>query len=186
MNSQPIHVIIHGPLGDKYGAEHNLFIATPREAVRALSANYPSFRKDFLSYEGWAIISSGELYEGEDAADLPCVHDVHFCPRINGEAFLGAALIGFLIPAIAGTAVANIAGGLLVAGLLIGVSLLFTPKPKKLKKDDGDAKDESYSFAGPQNVTAQGVPVPLAYGLCWIGSVVISASLATTDIPAGV
>jgi predicted phage tail protein len=91
-----------------------------------------------------------------------------------------------LIPAIGVTA-ANIIGGLIVTGLLIGASMLLSPKPKKLTATTATsaggsaAKQSSYSFSGPENTTVQGAAVPCLYGRSWVGSVVISASIDTTD-----
>lgn len=172
-----IEVRLHGPLAEKYGAKHNLDVATPREAVWALVANHSDFHKDFLQTERWAFLVDGDWRHGDQALTFPCSKEVDICPVIEGRAFLGAMFIGFLIPSIAGTATASLLGGLLIAGLLLGVSLLFAPKaPKKPEADDHD-KDDNYAFNGPDNITAQGTPVPIAYGRVHVGSVVVSAGL---------
>lgn len=177
---EPVPVRLHGPLAAKYGAEHRFAVATPREAVRALSANFPGFRRDFLEIERWTFVVDGELRDGEAFVDAPLSREIDIVPVIDGEAFLGAALIGFLIPSIAGTLAANILGGLLVAGLLLGASLLFTPSaPKDTKKDP--AKDDNYAFSGPENIVSQGAAVPVLYGRAFCGSVVVSAGLELAE-----
>lgn len=179
-----IDVRLHGPLGEKYGGGRFRFAArTPRECVRALEANFPTFRADFLAQERWALLVDGEWRPGEIAPSLPCARRVDICPVIEGRAFLGAALVTFLIPTISASA-ANIIGGLLVTGLLLGVSLFLTPKAAKKTTADA-SKDESYLFSGPDQVVGQGAAVPLAYGRVFVGSVVISAALATQDIAIG-
>ena len=53
---------------------------------------------------------------------------------------------------------------------LIMQAIFKPPKPSEA------VQTNSYLFAGTQNVTAQGVPVPLGYGRLRVGSVVISAA----------
>ena len=43
---------------------------------------------------------------------------------------------------------------------------------------------KSYSFSGIQNVSRQGIPVPLIYGETIVGSIVISAGIDTVQIEA--
>lgn len=172
-------VRLHGPLADKYGAEHRFDVRSAREAVHALIANFRGFRRDFLSFDRWAIHSDGDWLDGDMAPVLPVSRTLDFVPKIDGAFALGAALVGFLIPAIAGTIAAQIIGGILITGLLIGVSLLFMPKkPKKTTNDQ--KRQDNYAFSGPENNTVQGGPVPVIYGRVWAGSQVVSGALETT------
>jgi predicted phage tail protein len=41
---------------------------------------------------------------------------------------------------------------------------------------------KSYSFSGIQNVSRQGVPVPIIYGETVVGSVTISAGINTEEV----
>lgn len=171
--SNLVAVHLYGPLADRFGAHHEFAIRTPAEAVHALDANYPGFLAAFLEFESYAIIADDDPRDDE-TANFPVSREVHLAPMIEGRAFAGAALIGMLIPGLAGTLTASILGGVLMAGLMIGISMLLTPKPKE--KED-TKKDESYSFTGPDNVTGQGATVPLVYGRVYAGSVVVSAGL---------
>ena len=47
-------------------------------------------------------------------------------------------------------------------------------------QDPGELAD-SYVFTGPENVAAQGAAVPVIYGRCFTGSVVVSAGISTGD-----
>lgn len=174
MNEPLATVHLHGPLADRFGARHQFAVRTPSEAVAALDANYPGFVSAFAKHQRYALYVDGEWRDGEAAATAPFAREVHFCPMIEGRAFIGAALVGALFPAIAGTAMATILGGLLFAGLLLGLSFLLTPK---VPKPEDTQKDENYAFTGPENVTGQGAAVPLIYGRVYAGSVVISAGL---------
>lgn len=166
-----VAVHLHGPLGDRFGDRHDFAVGTPIEAIRALDANYPGFMNAFREHEHYAIYADGDWY-GDEHLNFPVAREVHFCPVIEGRAFLGAALVTAIFPAITGTT-ATIIGGVLMTGLLLGVSLLFAPKKAKSKS----SKDENYSFSGADNVTEQGAPVPLIYGRVHAGTVVVSAGL---------
>jgi hypothetical protein len=67
-------------------------------------------------------------------------------------------------------------GASLVLG---GVAQLLTPTTK-LEADTNDPR-KSFSFSGIQNVARQGVPVPIVYGECLVGSIVISAGINTEE-----
>lgn len=177
-------VYLHGPLGRRFGERHAFAVKTPTEAIAALDANYPGFVAAFAEHEHYCIYADGDWREGAEAALLPFAREVHLCPVIEGRAFLGAALVGAIFPAIAETATASLIGGVLFAGLLIGVSFLLAPK---VKTPDDTVKDENYAFTGPENVTGQGATVPLIYGRVHAGSVVVSAGLDLgTDLAATV
>ena len=114
----------------------------------------------------------------------------------------GAALIGasFLFPGAglfgttsffgASAATAGVAGTLTTVGtalsaigaglVLNGVSQMLTPTPET----PGSALDPAsnpLSFSGIQNVSRQGVAVPVVYGETLVGSVVISSGINTKD-----
>jgi predicted phage tail protein len=75
------------------------------------------------------------------------------------------------------------AGGLAQAGLalaLSGVAALLSPQPKAPNYGATERR-ESYLLAGPTNATAEGVPVPIIYGRCRVGSVVASAGIDVED-----
>ena len=108
-------------------------------------------------------------------------------PAAGGFLGLGAGLAGGgagIIGGVAATAVGAI-GASLVLG---GVAQLLTPTPKlgvtnARGVDEATDPRRSYSFSGIQNVSRQGVPVPIIYGEVFTGSVVISAGINTEEIP---
>lgn len=175
-----IKVHLYGALADRFGSQHEFAIRTPREAVRALDANFPGFMREFYKVERYAVIADDEGRDSDAAAHLTVTRELHLIPKIEGEAFAGAALITAIFPAITGIA-ATVLGGLLVTGVLFGLSMLLRPKKSDEEKKEA-AKDESYAFTGPENVTTQGAAVPLIYGRVYAGSVVISAGLSVADV----
>jgi len=82
-----------------------------------------------------------------------------------GAAMAETALLGMSYGTIA------LMGASLVFG---GVSQLLAPTPQA---SAASSTSGSYGFSGPQNVTAQGGPIPIGYGELMVGSVVISAGI---------
>jgi len=113
-------------------------------------------------------------------------------PVSGGFLGLGAGLSGtasgVAVSGLIGGAAATAIGSVGAALVLGGVAQLLTPTPQ-LGTVNARGIDEttdprrSYSFSGIQNVSRQGVPIPLIYGEVFTGSVVISAGINTEEIP---
>ncbi|MEJ6847557.1 tail assembly protein [Sinorhizobium fredii] len=181
MRDDLVTIRLHGVLAEKYGGEHAFAISTPREAINALDVNYPGFRHDFLKTSHYALFVDGDWREEQNCpnvANAPIGREIDFCPVIEGRAFAPiVAALGWV--GITGTT-ATVLAGVISVGLLLGASLLLSPKPKKDTARES-AKNENYIFTGPENVTEQGVAVPLVYGRCFVGSVVVSAGLEVAE-----
>lgn len=179
-----VTIRLHGPLAETYGDAHRFAIRNPREAIDALDANFPGFRRDFLKVERYGLLVDGDWREqgdtdGEWIALAPAAREIDFCPIIEGR-IVGAIVAAVTaVTGITGIA-ATIIGGVIAVGLLVGVSMLLSPKIDKKTAEDSK-KDESYAFSGPENVTEQGVAVPLIYGRVHTGSVVVSAGLEVAE-----
>jgi len=65
--------------------------------------------------------------------------------------------------------------------LFSGISQLLAPTVKPTTPQSVD-QEASFLFNGPVNVIEQGGPVPLAYGICMVGSVVISAGISVEEV----
>ena len=110
-------------------------------------------------------------------------------PAVGGFLGIGAGLGGAAGAGAAGS-LGLVGGGFASAIGMIGVSLviggvsqLLAPTPKiSFGEDSNNDPRKSYSFSGIQNVTRQGVPVPIVYGETIVGSVVISAGINTEDV----
>jgi len=108
-------------------------------------------------------------------------------PAAGGFLGLGAGLAGGGAGIIGGAAATAI--GAVGASLVLGgVAQLLTPTPQlgvtnARGVDEATDPRRSYSFSGIQNVSRQGVPVPIIYGEVFTGSVVISAGINTEEIP---
>ena len=84
---------------------------------------------------------------------------------------------GFVLGAAASTAM-----GLLGIGLVtLGISQAISPAPvsstNTFERGPEAAKMESFTFSGIVNTAKQGLPVPICYGRCFVGSAVLSSGL---------
>ena len=110
-------------------------------------------------------------------------------PAAGGFLGLGAGLSGAGAGIIGGAAATAI--GAVGASLVLGgVAQMLTPTPQLNSGNSGtrygqDSETDprrSYSFSGVQNVSRQGIPVPIVYGEVIVGSIVISAGTSTERI----
>ena len=186
-------------------------VANPAEAVRFLLANYPTVRQHMSDQYYKVLVSDRPLDIGDEPEQLHlpigATEDIKIVPVMTGAGGgTGRILAGIGLIA-AAILLAPVGGGFLGAGqgLLagtftlgasasaaigaIGVSLVFggvaqllTPVPKIATGIDSEQDPrKSYSFSGIQNVSRQGVPVPIVYGETIVGSVTISSAILTDD-----
>lgn len=186
-------------------------VANPAEAVRFLLANYPTVRQHMSDQYYKVLVSDRPLDIGDEPEQLHlpigATEDIKIVPVMAGAGGgTGRILAGIGLIA-AAILLAPVGGGFLGAGqgLLagtftlgasasaaigaIGVSLVFggvaqllTPVPKIATGIDSEQDPrKSYSFSGIQNVSRQGVPVPIVYGETIVGSVTISSAILTDD-----
>jgi len=99
----------------------------------------------------------------------------------GGTAFAGAASAGGLA-VFGGAATAWGSAALFGVGsflLLGGVAQMLSPTPtfSSFERGKEAARLESFTFSGITNTVQQGMPVPICYGRCYIGSAVISSGL---------
>jgi predicted phage tail protein len=173
-------------------------VRTPAEAVRFLVANFPGVEAHMSERHYKVSVGRHELAAGDQpeqlhypAGDLEPIRIVPVLAGAGavGRIIAGAALVAaaIFIPGLglglAGATVTQIGvlGGALILG---GIAQLITPVPQIGAGKDSD-KDprKSYSFSGIQNVSRQGIPVPIVYGETLIGSIVVSAGINTEKVP---
>lgn len=191
-------VYLEGAMGRNFGREWTLDINTPIEALQLIQANIPAFgqwiRDNAKRYAKCMIIckyADGRTEALDEKTML--MHkepkEIHFVPWVEGagKAFqyiVGAAMmiIGAICYWMPGASQACMSAGLslMVAGGGMLVSAIVTAIMGRVRKDEDDS-GTSYYFNGAQNTTAQGVPVPLIFGRCKVGSAVISSSINTSD-----
>jgi predicted phage tail protein len=181
---------LYGPLADFVGAtSFDVEVANIAESVRFLLANFPALEPHMVKQNYCLRVGEHEI--GEDGIHHPIGQDetIEIIPVISGAGAAariigGAVLVGlsFLIPgaALFGVGLAPIALGIGASLVLGGVSQLLMPTPQTNLASEKDPRSaESYSFSGIQNVSRQGMPVPIGYGECIVGSIVITAGLTS-------
>lgn len=190
-------VRLYGELGRQFGRVHRLAVRDAAEAVRALCAIRPGFEAAVLKIaEGYRVsVGRRRLDEAEQLHDPSGRREViRIVPVVAGGKskwvgiILGAALIAAsfflpvapLIAGVASSSLAAIAFGVGASLVLGGIAQMLTPTPKQPAANDVENKP-SYVFNGPQNTSAQGLPVPVGYGRMIVGSNVVSLGLTSED-----
>lgn len=199
-----ITVMLYGHLGKSFGRRHRYDVRSPAEAVRALCATLPGFRRYMIerSRPGYRVLV-GDAPRTLETLAMPADAAIKIVPvtsgagRGIGAVILGAALIGFgVMTGGAGLTLAAAwgSGGMAFAGYLatnIGLSLalggvaqMLAPQPKPQGPADRPENKPSYAFDGAINTAAQGNPVPVCYGRLIVGSQVISAGFVAQEYTA--
>ena len=178
-------------------------VDTPLEAVSFLRANFEGLAAHMAGHDYKILTGTLELQAGSnpEQLDYPIGTDeaISIVPVVGGAGGrgTGAIIAGVAIAALSFAATAGggaIFGaafaknlGLLAAGqafgaslVLSGVAQMLTPVPD-LSDSALDPASNPLSFSGIQNVSRQGVAVPVVYGETLVGSVVISSGINTQD-----
>jgi predicted phage tail protein len=186
-------------------------VKTPAEAIRFLLANFPSLRGVISEGDYKVTVGRSELEIGNHPEYLhypsASFETIRIVPVVAGAGGVGKILAGVALIA-AAIVLAPVGGGFLGAGAgaltgtftlgaaasvaigsigvslaLGGISQLLTPTPKISQGEDStNDPRKSYSFSGIQNISRQGVPVPVIYGEVFTGSIVISAGINTEEV----
>lgn len=189
-------VTLYGPLAKEFGRDWELAVSSPREAIRLIEANRPGFinwiRGNLNKYDRYKVIVDYENCKkehlDEDSFDLQRnMKRIRIVPIVMGAGAIGKIIAGVFLIAIGfflGGATDPIGMALIGAGIgtgLGGIVEAISPRPKKTDqsvRQDGT----SYFFDGPVNTTQQGLPVPLIYGRCLVGSHPVSAKVSIDQL----
>jgi len=196
--SQPIPVRLYGELGRKFGRSHSYHLdtKTPAEALAALFSQVKGARQYFMDAKARGIefaVFVGKRNLAKEHLGLPANEEIRIAPIPAGAKRAGVltTIVGAVLVVVGYLAtVTNFYGGsiwgpyvqqagwAMVAG---GVVQLLTPLPHGNSAKDSPDNQANYNFNGAINTSAQGNPVPLAYGRVKVGSAVISAGIDTKD-----
>lgn len=181
-------VHIYGRMGEVLGSYHEFACNRLNELFQAIECNTGKFKKYIINNKkrGIAIFVDGVALEPCDLRESFINiknKTVKIVPLLVGAGFFTwfatvlivkagisvgvAKAISFVVSAVLLTAVA--------VGIQLLIASLFAPD-----KPDG-ASSNSYSFGSAENVTRQGLPVPVGYGRFKVGSVVLSASVMNIE-----
>ena len=185
-------VILDGKFGEVVGQrEWMLECDSPAEALALIEANKSGIknwiRKNIDKYKICKVeceLSNGnvESLTNETYVVSRKCKTIRFLPIFTGsggkntsvlQSIVGVALV------VIGAICENpyiVATGI---GMIIGSICTMLMKPSK--NDDSDDSGTSYFFNGAANTTQQGVPVPLVFGRCRVGSAVISSAIEVRE-----
>ena len=174
---------LYGHLGKKFGKSFQLAVATPSEAVRALSINLKGF-KQYLKQHNFHIFLDKMDIGLEELGSLTTVDTIKIVPVTLGSGGIFKVVIGVALMAIGGFDPTSTWFSIGASMVLSGISeILFAPPRNKDTSKEKPENTPSYVFNGPINTTGSGNPVSLCYGKVRVGSQVISAGLTSREIP---
>ena len=168
-------------------------VKSPQQAMSFLMANFEGIQKH-MNGQIYKVKMGGRVIT-EEYLSMSGQGDIQIIPVATGSApvipiIIGAGAIG------AGAAIgtATLAASLLSGALItVGASMVAggitdlispqkpVPNVSSVSEIDPNIKG-SYSFTGIQNVNNSGVPIPIIYGRCFSGSIIISSGTDSTQI----
>ena len=190
-----VNVRFYGSL-KQFGSEFRLDCQTTAEIVQALTSQIPKLRQ-FIQ-QGLFTVRVGRDYFDNRYLEQGLSHKlkddatVHFTPVLKGSkrgglfgviagvAIIAGALALGPLAGIISTNAAWIVGSVGASLLLGGVAQMLTKMPE-MKMGTEKEKKQSTAFSNLSNMTAQGKPMPLAYGRMRVGSLIISQGVETMD-----
>ena len=160
------------------------------EAIRFLVVNWPELEKHMaeryykVAADEWEIVED-ELSYPVGASDIKIIPVIGGAGGNTGRIVLGIVLIGaaFAFPgfAFAGITAGNI--GMMGAALVLGGIASMLSPIEDVPETDQDPR-RSFAFSGITNTSKAGCGVPVIFGKCLVGSVVISAGIDTVQVEA--
>jgi len=165
-------------------------VATTAEAVRFLLANWPQLEGHMSNQHYRVSVGNWDLCEDELGHPIG-QQEIKFVPVVSGAGATGRIIAGVALVALAafvplvafGVAFNAPVLGIGASLVLGGVAELLTPTPKVPQgPDTQDDPRKSYSFSSIQNTSRAGTPVPIVYGRCIVGSVVVSGGVDTVQV----
>ena len=190
-----VNVRFYGSL-KQFGSEFRLDCQNTAEIVQALTSQIPKLRQ-FIQ-QGLFTVRVGRDYFDNRYLEQGLSHKlkddatVHFTPVLKGSkrgglfsviagvAIIASAIVLGPLTGIISTNAAWIVGSVGVSLLLGGVAQMLTKMPE-MKMGTEKEKKQSTAFSNLSNMTAQGKPMPLAYGRMRVGSLIISQGVETMD-----
>lgn len=188
-------VKLWGNLAELAPDEIKIDVSTYSQLWGALESLVPGFRAEFLKNNEYvfAVVRNGELeYLDEHSLALPLnCEQFHIIPRAEGaaETFAIWAATAVATAFGAGTAVyiaywaAYIVATVAISMAIGAIVSLLAPKPQTGAGSERADQTPSFAFSGAVNITAPGYPIPIVFGECITGSVVISVGVSAEELP---
>ena len=181
----------------QFGSDFRLDCQTTAEVIHALTSQIPKLRQ-FIQQGLFTVRVGRDYFDNrylEKGLSQKLKEDatVYFTPILKGSKrgglfgvitgvalIAGALALGPLGFSVIGANAAWMVGGLGASFLIGGVAQMLTKMPE-MKMGTEKEKKQSTAFSNLSNMTAQGKPMPLAYGRMRVGSLIISEGVETMD-----
>lgn len=186
---------LHGALADKFGkAPIELDVDTPDQLIRGLFCVIDGFEQEFRKNTHYKIFRFNRQKLNVQPVTtetwkmtLGKEPELHIVPVAEGAGIeIGAAVAAFFeltgYAALAVEIAVDIVVAVAVSAAVSSITSAMSPMPKTAGGNTPAAEKPSFIFNQVLNVTTPGNPVPLVYGECLTGSVVISVGVATEQL----
>ena len=186
-----ITIYLYGSLKRDFGNRFCFHAVSPADALNGLFSQINGLREKiragtFLVRLNGIIQTEQSLEQNFRQPESEAV--IHIVPRTAGAGRAGQLIAGVVL--IVAGAVVNIyypgSGAPLIQagiGLVVGgVAQMLTKSPSLDSHTQGQKASRNTAFSNLDNTIAQGQPVPLAYGLVYCGSRVISQGVESRRI----
>lgn len=178
-----IQVRFYGDLRD-FGDRFRLHVKDAKEALHALMMQIDGLRAHLEKGEYRVRFNKVDQTEETLADGLSGGSGVlHIVPVVRGAGKNGVwQTIAGVVLVVVGAFTGGSDGGFLInagIGLILGGVAQMLTKTPKLEPPDAQNSNTSSSFSNLQNTSAQGRPIPLAFGRVYCGSRLISQGLET-------
>ncbi|RLM12546.1 phage tail protein [Gibbsiella quercinecans] len=199
-------ITLKGAMGKKFGRHHEYAVADLREALRAMCATIPGFKKymstahidgiRFAFFSGRENIGIEEFDMAKGADEFVIMPIIEGAKRggvlqvvIGAVALVAAFFTAGASMAAWGAALSagamsatTVLTGIGISMMLGGVVQLLTPQPSmNIGASSSTDNKPNYAFGAPVNTVAMGYPVPVLYGEREIGGAIISAGIFSSD-----
>lgn len=192
-----IKVIFHGDLR-RFGQEFKLHAQCPAEALKALLIQIEDLRQH-INAGSYQVKFNTEIFSEEDLKERfhhTSSGELHITPMVAGAGKYTQIIIGVVLIAaswyVGGAAgwaylgASSLASGMFMMGasmVLGGIAQMLTKPPSlDLKSGNEEKSSRNTSFSNLQNSSAEGRPVPLAYGRVRCGAMEISKGYQTRRV----
>lgn len=197
-----ITVRFYGDLA-QYGRRFDLHADTPAEALHALYSQIAGLRQHIQ--KGVYQVRWKKQDQSEDTIQddfkRPDTGVLHIVPRVAGAGKATNIIIGVVLivaswyaGGAAGWAYLGAQGyTMATTAFMMGASMIMSGVAQMLTKQpslggggtEGSDTTKNTAFSNLDNTAAQGLPMPLAYGLCYCGSRVVSQGVETRRLATG-
>lgn len=180
-----ITICLHGSLKRDFGNRFCFHAVSPADALNGLFSQINGLREKirtgtFLVRLNGIIQTEQSLEQNFRQPEKNAV--VHIIPRTAGAGRMGQVIAGVVI-AVVGAYFGQAWAVQLGVGLALGgVAQMLSKQPNLNANVQGQKASRNTAFSNLDNTIAQGQPVPLAYGLVYCGSRVISQGVESRRI----